>query len=69
MHELVLPAQSQPEAAGFILRGIKGIFGAIRSIIAASVRGVDRTSWCQPPGFITRRGRNHCCQRVSCCSA
>ena len=37
LHELVLAAQSQPEAAGFILRGIKGIFVAIGSIIAAIV--------------------------------
>lgn len=35
--ELMLAAQSQPEAAGFILRGIKGIFVAIGSIIAAFV--------------------------------
>jgi hypothetical protein len=39
LHELVLAAQSQPEAAGFILRGIKGIFVAIGSIIAAIVCG------------------------------
>jgi hypothetical protein len=37
LHELVLAAQSQPEASGFILRGIKGIFVAIGSIIAAIV--------------------------------
>lgn len=37
LHELVLAAQSQPEAAGFILRGIKGIFVAIGSIIASVV--------------------------------
>ena len=37
LHELVLAAQSQPEAAGLILRGIKGIFVAIGSIIAAIV--------------------------------
>ncbi|WP_425179739.1 hypothetical protein [Mycobacterium sp.] len=37
LHELVLAAQSQPEAAGFILRGIKGIFVAIGSIIASIV--------------------------------
>jgi hypothetical protein len=35
MHELVLAAQSQPEAAGFILSGIKGIFVAVGSVIAA----------------------------------
>src|ERR1700739_345977 len=40
LHELVLAAQSQREAAGFILRGIKGIFVAIGSIIAAIVCGV-----------------------------
>ena len=40
LHELVLAAQSQPEAAGLILRGIKGIFVAIGSIIAAIVCGV-----------------------------
>ena len=40
LHELVLAAQSQPEAAGLILRGIKGIFVAIGSIIAAVVCGV-----------------------------
>ena len=37
MHEMVLAATSQPEAAGFILRGIKGIFVAIGSVIAAVV--------------------------------
>jgi Na+/melibiose symporter-like transporter len=40
LHELVLAAQSQPEATGLILRGIKGIFVAIGSIIAAIVCGV-----------------------------
>jgi hypothetical protein len=40
LHELLLAAQSQPEAAGFILRGIKGIFVAIGSVIAAIVCGV-----------------------------
>ena len=40
LHELVLAAQSQPEAAGFILGGIRGIFVAIGSIIAAIVCGV-----------------------------
>ncbi|MDT5050194.1 MAG: hypothetical protein QOD10_5136 [Mycobacterium sp.] len=40
LHELVLAAQSQPEAAGFILRGIKGIFVAIGSIFAAILCGV-----------------------------
>lgn len=37
LQELVLSAQSQPEAAGFILGGIKGIFVAIGSIVAAIV--------------------------------
>lgn len=37
LHELVTAAQSNPEAAGFILRGIKGIFVAIGSVIAAIV--------------------------------
>jgi len=40
LHELVLAAQSQPEAAGFILRGIKGIFVAIGSVIASIVCAV-----------------------------
>jgi Na+/melibiose symporter-like transporter len=40
LHELALAAQSQPEAAGFILRGVKGIFVAIGSVIAAIVCGV-----------------------------
>jgi hypothetical protein len=37
---LLLAAQSQPEAAGFILRGIKGIFVAIGSVIAAVICAV-----------------------------
>jgi Na+/melibiose symporter-like transporter len=40
LHELALAAQSQPEAAGLILRGVKGIFVAIGSVIAAIVCGV-----------------------------
>jgi hypothetical protein len=40
MHQLVLAAYSQPEAAGFILRGIKGIFVAIGSVIAAIISAV-----------------------------
>ncbi len=36
LHHVVLAA-AQPEAAGLILRGIKGIFVAIGSIIAAIV--------------------------------
>lgn len=38
--DLALAVESQPEAAGFILRGIKGIFVAIGSIIAAVVAAV-----------------------------
>ncbi|MGA7053268.1 MAG: deoxyribodipyrimidine photolyase [Mycobacterium sp.] len=37
LHGLVLAAQDNPEAAGFILKGIKGIFVAVGSIIAAIV--------------------------------
>ena len=37
LHQLMLAAYSQPEAAGFILRGIKGIFVAIGSVIAAII--------------------------------
>jgi hypothetical protein len=40
LHELVLAAQSQPEAAGFILSGADGIFVAIGGIMAAIVCGV-----------------------------
>ena len=40
VHELVLALQSQAEAAGFILRGIKGIFVAIGSVIAAIICAV-----------------------------
>ena len=40
VHELVLALQSQPEAAGVILRGIKGIFVAIGSVIAAIICAV-----------------------------
>ena len=36
----MLAAYSQPEAAGFILRGIKGIFVAIGSVIAAIICAV-----------------------------
>lgn len=39
-HHLILAAYSQPEAAGFILRGIKGIFVAIGSVIAAIICAV-----------------------------
>ncbi|GBE64128.1 hypothetical protein MFM001_05900 [Mycobacterium sp. MFM001] len=37
LHSLVLAAQADPQAAGIILRGIKAIFVAIGSIIAAIV--------------------------------
>jgi hypothetical protein len=40
LHTMVIAAQNNPEAAGFILRGIKGIFVAIGSIIAAIICGV-----------------------------
>jgi hypothetical protein len=40
LHQLLLASYSQPEAAGFILRGIKGIFVAIGSILAAIISGV-----------------------------
>jgi hypothetical protein len=40
LHGLVLAAQNDPEAAGFILRGVKGIFVAIGSVIAAIVCAV-----------------------------
>ena len=40
VHGLIVAAQQNPEAAGLILRGIKGIFVAIGSIIAAIVCGV-----------------------------
>jgi hypothetical protein len=39
LHSLVLAAQENPQAAGFILRGIKGIIVAIGSVIAAIVCG------------------------------
>jgi hypothetical protein len=37
LHQLVLAAYSQPEAAGLILRGVRGIFVAIGSVIAAVI--------------------------------
>lgn len=40
VHEALFALQSQPEAAGFILRGIKGIFVAIGSVIAAIICAV-----------------------------
>jgi hypothetical protein len=39
LHAVVL-ATSDPVAAGFILRGIKGIFVAVGSVIAAVVCGL-----------------------------
>jgi Na+/melibiose symporter-like transporter len=40
LHHLVFAAHNNPQAAGFILSGIKGIFVAIGSIIAAIVCAV-----------------------------
>ena len=40
LHQLVLAAQDNPQAAGFILKGIKGIFVLIGSVIAAIVCAV-----------------------------
>jgi hypothetical protein len=40
LHSVVLAAGDNIEAAGFILRGIKGIFVAIGSIIAAVICAV-----------------------------
>ena len=40
LHSVVLAASDNMEAAGFILRGIKGIFVAIGSIIAAVICAV-----------------------------
>jgi hypothetical protein len=40
LHSVVLAASDNIEAAGFILRGIKGIFVAIGSIIAAIICAV-----------------------------
>jgi hypothetical protein len=40
LHTVVLAASDNVEAAGFIVRGIKGIFVAIGSIIAAIICGV-----------------------------
>ncbi len=52
LHQLVLGAYSQPEAAGLILRGIKGIFlligGVIASIICAviaAMKGRNPFGW------------------------
>ena len=40
LHQLLLASYSQPEAAGFILRGVKGIFVAIGSVLAAIISAV-----------------------------
>jgi Na+/melibiose symporter-like transporter len=40
LHQLVLAAYTQPEAAGLILRGIKGIFLLIGGFIAAIICAV-----------------------------
>jgi Na+/melibiose symporter-like transporter len=40
LHQLLLASYSQPEAGGFILRGIKGIFVLIGGFIAAIICGV-----------------------------
>ena len=40
LHGVVLAASDNIEAAGFILRGIKGVFVAIGSIIAAVICAV-----------------------------
>ena len=40
LHGLLLAAQDNPQAAGFILRGIKGIFVLIGSFIAAIICAV-----------------------------
>jgi hypothetical protein len=40
LHQLVLAAQSQPEAAGLILGSIKLIFYVIGGVIAAIVCGI-----------------------------
>lgn len=40
LHGVVLAASDNIEAAGFILRGIKGIFVAIGSIVAAVICAV-----------------------------
>jgi hypothetical protein len=39
LHSMILASTDYPIAAGFILRGIKGIFVAIGSIIAALICG------------------------------
>ena len=40
LHSVILASTQYPEAAGLILKGIKGIFVAIGSVIAAIVCGI-----------------------------
>jgi hypothetical protein len=40
IHDIMLAAQTHPEAAGFILSGIKGVFVAVGSVIAAVICAV-----------------------------
>jgi Na+/melibiose symporter-like transporter len=40
LHSVILASTQYPEAAGLILKGIKGIFVLIGSVIAAIVCGV-----------------------------
>jgi hypothetical protein len=40
LHSMVLAAQDNPQAAGFILKGIKSIFVLIGSVIAAIICAV-----------------------------
>ena len=40
LHSVLLATSENYEAAGFILRGIKGIFVAIGSVIAAIICGI-----------------------------
>src|SRR6201995_5570329 len=49
LHQLLLASYSQPEAAGFILRGIKGIFVAIGSVIAAILSPLIAATKCRNP--------------------
>jgi len=55
LNGLMLAVQDNPEAAGFILKGIKGIFVVIGSIIAAIVcaviagmKGRNPFGWADP---------------------
>ena len=52
LHQLLFAAQYDLDAAGFILRGIKGIFVAIGSIIAAIVcASIAAAEGCNPIGW------------------